>query len=36
MDLLEAMRERHSVRKYINKPIEPETAAALEKFIEEC
>ena len=36
MDLLEAMRERHSVRRYINKPIEPETAAALEKFIEEC
>lgn len=36
MDLLEAMRERHSVRRYINKPIEPETAATLEKFIEEC
>ena len=30
------MNERHSVRRYINKPLEPETAAALEKFIEEC
>ncbi|MBR4765686.1 MAG: nitroreductase [Clostridia bacterium] len=36
MDLTEAMRERHSVRRYINKPLEAQTAAALEKFIEEC
>ena len=36
MDLIPAMNERHSVRRYINKPLEPETAAALEKFIEEC
>lgn len=36
MDLIQAMNERHSVRRYINKPLEPETAAALEKFIEEC
>ena len=36
MDLNEAMCERHSVRRYINKPLEAQTAAALEKFIEEC
>ena len=36
MDLIQAMNERHSVRRYINKPLEPETAAALEKIIEEC
>ena len=36
MDLIEAMRERHSVRRYLNKPLDAGTVAALEKFIEEC
>ena len=36
MDRMEAMRERHSVRAYTDRPIEGETLAALEKQIEEC
>ena len=36
MDIMEAMRARHSVRSYIDKPIEGETLAALEKQIDEC
>lgn len=36
MDLMEAMRERHSVRSYTDRPIEGETLEALEKLIDEC
>lgn len=36
MDLLQAMRERHSVRSYDPRPIEGETRAALSAFIEQC
>ena len=35
MDLMQAMKERHSVRRYENRPLEAETAAQLERFIEE-
>lgn len=35
MDLLQAMRERHSVRAYDGRPIAEETVAALEQYIEE-
>ena len=34
MDIMQAMRERHSVRRYKNAPIEPETAERLEAYIE--
>ena len=36
MDIMEAMRARHSVRRYTGKPIEGETLEALEKLIAEC
>ncbi|MBE7004324.1 MAG: nitroreductase [Ruminococcaceae bacterium] len=36
MDLMEAMRARHSVRSYTSRPIEGETLEALEKLIGEC
>ena len=35
MDLLQAMKERHSVRAYADRPLAAETAAELERFIEE-
>ena len=36
MTLLEAIESRHSVRRYIHKPIPKETEAALQSKIEEC
>ena len=36
MDLLEAIRARHSVRKYIDKPIEQAAVAAIRQLFEEC
>lgn len=36
MDLLQAVKERHSVRQYLNKPIEAEIATELNAFIEKC
>ena len=33
MDILQAMKERHSVRRYTDKPIEPEKIAEIEKAI---
>ena len=36
MDIMEAMRARHSVRSYTGRPIEGETLEALEKLVEEC
>ncbi len=36
MDLTEAMRARHSVRSYTEKPIEGETLEALEKEVDAC
>lgn len=36
MDLLQAIKERHSVRKYIDRPIEDEKVAAIRQFIDEC
>ena len=36
MDLLQAMRERHSVRSYTNKPIEGEIKDMLHSFITQC
>lgn len=36
MDLLQAIKERHSVRKYIDRPIEAEIVAAIRQFIDEC
>ena len=36
MDILEAMAARHSVRQYKNKPLAPETAAALREQIAAC
>lgn len=36
MDLKTAMKERHSVRSYLNKPIEVEKAEILKAFIREC
>lgn len=36
MDLMEAMRQRHSVRSYEKKAIEGETLRALEQLIDEC
>ncbi|MBQ9648073.1 MAG: nitroreductase [Oscillospiraceae bacterium] len=36
MDIMEAMRARHSVRSYTDKPIEGETLQALETLIGEC
>ena len=35
MDVLQAMKERHSVRRYKNTPLEEETARKLESFIEQ-
>ena len=36
MNVMEAMRARHSVRRYTGKPIEGETLETLEKLISEC
>lgn len=36
MTELEAVRERHSVRSFLNKGIDPEVAGKLKDFIEEC
>lgn len=36
MDLMQAIRERHSVRKYLNKPIEDEKVTAINQLIDEC
>jgi nitroreductase len=36
MELLDAIRNRHSVRRYTDKPIDEATADALRKFIEGC
>ncbi len=36
MDLKQAIVERHSVRQYLNKPIEGETLAALQRAVEDC
>ena len=36
MDLLQAIKERHSVRKYIDRPIEAEKVDAIRQFIDEC
>lgn len=36
MDLLQAIKERHSVRKYLDRPIEAEKVAAIKQFIDEC
>lgn len=36
MDLLQAMKERHSVRSYTNKPIEGEIKEKLSAFIAQC
>ncbi len=36
MDLKQAMTERHSVRSYLDRPIESEVSNALSEFIEEC
>ena len=36
MDLLQAMKERHSVRSYTDKKIEGQVKDDLQKFIEKC
>lgn len=36
MDIFEAIQQRHSVRKYIDKPIDPDTLASLEAEIDAC
>lgn len=36
MDIMEAMRERHAVRSYKNKPLDLEVQEKLEQCIEEC
>ena len=36
MDELQAMRERHSVRSYTDRPIEGATLEALQRFVEQC
>ena len=36
MDILQAMKERHSVRRYTDKPIEPEKVAEIKKAIDMC
>jgi nitroreductase len=36
MDMKQAIAERHSVRQYLNKPIEGETLAALQKAVADC
>lgn len=35
-NVLEIMKARHSVRRYLDRPIEPEIVAALEKEVAEC
>lgn len=35
MELIDAIRSRHSVRQYLDKPLDDETAAALERYIAE-
>lgn len=36
MDYLTAIKQRHSVRTYLNRPIEKETAEALQALIDDC
>ena len=36
MDLMEAIRQRHSVRRYLDKPLAPELRDALDAFARQC
>ena len=36
MDMMEAMRARHSVRSYTERPIEGETLETIDKLIDAC
>lgn len=36
MDLLQAIKERHSVRAYTDRPIEGEVKESLKSFTEQC
>ena len=36
MDLIQAIKERHSVRSYIDRPIEEDLKKELEDYIEGC
>ena len=36
MELLEAMEQRHSVRSYEDRPLEPEVRAELTDFLAQC
>lgn len=36
MDILEAIQQRHSVRRYDNRPVEPEKVEALQAIIDDC
>lgn len=36
MDIMTAMKERHSVRSYQNRPLEPKVQEKLEECIKEC
>ena len=36
MDSQQAIRERHAVRKYVDRPIEPEKVREIQKLIDEC
>ncbi len=36
MDLKEAVKKRHSVRSYLDEPLDKETVASLKKLIDEC
>lgn len=36
MKIMEAMKERHSVRQYLDKPLEPEVISVLQKEIDAC
>ena len=35
-NLLQAMKERHSVRSYLEKPIDPQSVQLLRAFIDSC
>lgn len=36
MELIEALKNRHSVRQYLDKPVEPEILKVLQKEVEIC
>lgn len=36
MELIEAIKERHSVRRYLDRPIEADKVAAIRQYIDEC